>query len=98
MDKVYIADFSKNSREELIILIFEAYYPNNKFTYNENFIKSCINESIFLKEIYEKDEINPFNFDRDFGIGTFQDLVEILREGKPKNIDLLDLLNKMELN
>ena len=33
MDKVYIADFNKESREELIVLVFEAYYPNNKLYY-----------------------------------------------------------------
>lgn len=98
MDKVYIADFNKESREELIVLVFEAYYPNNKLTYNENFIKSCIQESEFMREIYQKEAVNPFNFDKEFGIGTLQDLVETLRENKPKNIDILESLNKMELN
>ncbi len=68
MDKVYIADFNKESREELIVLVFEAYYPNNKLTYNENFIKSCIQESEFMREIYEeRGDLILFNLIKNFG-------------------------------
>ena len=51
-----------------------------------------------MREIYQEEAINPFNFDKEFGIGTLQDLVETLRVNKPKNIDILESLNKMELN
>ena len=51
-----------------------------------------------MREIYEEEAINPFNFDKEFGIGTLQDLVETLRDNKPKNIDILELMNDMELN
>ncbi len=98
MDKVFIADFTKESREELIVLVFEAYYPNNNFVYNENFIKNCIEESRFMREIYQDDSINPFNFDKEFGIGTLQDLVQALRDNKPKNIDVLELMSGMGIN
>lgn len=98
MDFVHIADFTKELREELIVLVFEAFYPNKKNTYDERFIKSLVESSTFLYDIYYKDKITAFEFDKEFGCGTLQDLVECLRISNPNKIDILNLLEDMSLN
>ena len=98
MDRVFISDFDKMCREELMILVFEAYYPNNKLEYNDNFLRSCIEQSDFMREIYNDDSVNCFKFDEEFGVGTFQDLVESIRENKSEKVDIIDSLMNMEIN
>lgn len=97
MDFVHIADFTKELREELIVLVFEAFYPNSKQIYDEKFIESLVESSSFLNEIYYKEKINSYHFDKEFGCGTLQDLVECLRMNNPNKIDLLDLLEDLNL-
>jgi len=92
MDRVYISDFTKENRKELIILIFEAFYPNSKIEYNDKFIDSLVENSIIIKQIYYNNFINVYNFDKDFGCGTFQDLVNCLREKNPKK----DIIERFE--
>jgi hypothetical protein len=48
MDFVHIADFNKELREELIVLVFEAFYPNKKNSYDERFIKSLVESSTLM--------------------------------------------------
>lgn len=97
MDKVHIADFSKELREELIILVFEAFYPNNNKTYDERFINSLVESSSFLSDIYFKDSVDSFIFDKEFGSGTLQDLVDCIRTNKKERIDVLNLLENMNI-
>ena len=97
MEKVYISDFTNEMRKELIILIFEAFYPNSKLEYNDRFILSLIESSHFMKTIFKEDSIDVFNFDKDFGSGTFQDLVDCLRINK-KDPDIIDSLSSMNLS
>lgn len=97
MDTVYISDFTKENRKELIILIFEAFYPNSKLDYNDNFIHSLLENSILIKQIYNDDVINAHDFDKEFGCGTFQDLVSCLRDTNPKK-DIFDGLTNLSIN
>jgi len=97
MDLVYISDFTKENRKELIILVFEAFYPNNKLEYNDKFIDSLLQSSLFIKQIYNDDAINSYNFDKDFGCGTFQDLVTCLRDNIPKK-DIFDDFTSLSIN
>ncbi len=93
MDMVYISDFTKENRKELIILIFEAFYPHSKVEYNDNFIHSLLQNSLLIKQIYYNDAINAYDFDKEFGCGTFQDLVNCLRDTSPKKDIFEDFTN-----
>ena len=93
MDMVYISDFTKENRKELIILIFEAFYPHSKVEYNDNFIHSLLQNSKLIKQIYYDNAINVYDFDTEFGCGTFQDLVNCLRDTIPKKDIFEDFTN-----
>jgi len=93
MDLVSIADLSQKNREELIILVFELFYPNSKIKYNKIFIDSLLYSSVFIKQIYNNNNIDPYNFDKEFGCGTFQELVDCLREKNGENYNLQNIID-----
>lgn len=96
MDLVHISDFTKENRKELIVLIFEAFYPNSKIEYNDRFIDSLLQNSLFIKKIYNDDAIDAYEFDKDFGCGTFQDLVNCLRDKNPKK-DIIEGIENLSI-
>ena len=84
MECVFISDFTKELREELIVLVFQAYYPNNKKIFDERFIKILIGSSIFLNSIYKDNKITSIDFDNDFG------------KGRLNKFDRTDILESLE--
>ena len=96
MDLVHISDFTKENRKELIVLIFEAFYPNSKIEYNDKFIDSLLQNSLFIRHIYNDNAVNAYDFDKDFGCGTFQDLVNCLRDKNPKK-DIIEGLEDLSI-
>tara|TARA_R110002074_G_scaffold157472_1_gene314373 strand:- start:1521 stop:1817 length:297 start_codon:yes stop_codon:yes gene_type:complete len=98
MECVFISDFTKELREELIVLVFQAYYPNNKKIFDERFIKILIGSSIFLNSIYNDSKITSIDFDNDFGKGTLQDLVDSIRLNKFDRTDILESLENINIS
>ena len=98
MECVFISDFTKELREELIVLVFQAYYPNNKKIFDERFIKILIESSIFLNSIYNDSKITSIDFDNDFGKGTLQDLVDSIRLNKFDRTDILESLENINIS
>lgn len=96
MDLVHISDFTKENRKELIILIFEAFYPNSKIEYNDKFIDSLLQNSLFIRHIYNDNAVNAYDFDKDFGCGTFQDLVNCLRDKNPEK-DIIEGIEDLSI-
>ena len=98
MECVFISDFTKELREELIVLVFQAYYPNNKKIFDERFIKILIENSIFLNSIYKDNKITSIDFDNDFGKGTLQDLVDSIRLNKFDRTDILQSFENINIS
>ena len=98
MECVFISDFTKELREELIVLVFQAYYPNNKKIFDERFIKILIESSIFLNSIYNDNKITSIDFDNDFGKGTLQDLVDSIRLNKFDRTDILQSFENINIS
>lgn len=98
MECVFISDFTKELREELIVLVFQAYYPNNKKIFDERFIKILIESSIFLNSIYNDNKITSIDFDNDFGKGTLQDLVDSIRLNKFDRTDILESFENINIS
>lgn len=98
MECVFISDFTKELREKLIVLVFQAYYPNNKKIFDERFIKILIESSIFLNSIYKDNKITSIDFDNDFGKGTLQDLVDSIRLNKFDRTDILESFENINIS
>lgn len=108
MDYVYIADFNEKDRDCLLEAlwnstiikesesIFDIEVAKEQISKNDGFA-DCICGRHILVYIYLGDNIDPYLYDRENGIGSVQEIVDNIRINKKNNCDILLGLNILNI-